>query len=159
MNSRMLLIPALAVLALFVGGLQGCGQSVDSAHVGTYELDMAMVMEGMREQVAAIEDPEERKAMEMGLAMMGSGMLDNMNMSITLHADGTASSTSSMMGQSETVTGRWSARGDTVTIEVAQGEQAEAVTGRITGDRLELFPPEEEDIPFRMVLIRQPRVP
>ncbi|MFU8896449.1 MAG: lipocalin family protein [Gammaproteobacteria bacterium] len=157
MNSRMLLIPVLAALALLAGGLQGCGQSVDSAQVGTYELDMATVMEGMRAQVAAIEDSEERKAMEMGLAMMSSGMLDNMNMSITLNADGTASSTSSIMGQSETVTGRWSSSGDRVRIEVAEGDQSEAVSGRITGDRLELFPPEEEDIPFRLVLIRQSR--
>jgi hypothetical protein len=32
---------------------------------------------------------------------------------------------------------------------------SEPVNGMITGDTLELFPPEDEELPFRMVLRRQ----
>jgi hypothetical protein len=157
MNRNTLFTPALAVMFLAAGLLQGCGQSAESKHAGTYELDKAVIMEDMEATIAAIEDPEEREGMEMGMAMMGAGMLDMMQMSITLNADGTASSTSLMMGETETVTGTWSARGDQVRIEMVQDGQTEAVSGKITGDLLELIPPEDEDIPFRMVLKKKGR--
>lgn len=157
MNRRFLFTPALAVMLLAAGSLQGCGQSAESKHAGTYELDKAVIMKDMEATIAAIEDPAERQGMEMGMAMMGSGMLDSMQMSITLNPDGSASSTSTMMGETETVTGTWSAHGDQVMIEMEQDGQTEAVSAKISGDMLELIPPEDEDIPFRMVLKKQGR--
>lgn len=155
MNRRITFFPMLALLLLAVAPLQGCGQPTESRHAGTYELDKSLMLAEMEAGIAAIEDPAERQAMEMGMAMIGAGMLDMLHMTITLNPDGTASSTSTMMGQSETVLGKWSARGDAVTIEMSDEGQSEAVDGRITGDTLELFPPEGEEVPFRMVLTRQ----
>jgi hypothetical protein len=148
-------VPALAATLIALGALQGCGKAAESRHAGTYELDKAVIMESIEAEIAAIEDPEEREAMEMGLAMVGSGMLDMMRLTITLNADGTASSTTSMMDESETVSGTWVARGDAVTISMIEADgSAEPVNGMITGDTLELFPPEDEELPFRMVLRR-----
>lgn len=149
-------VPALAAMLIALGALQGCGKAVESRHAGTYELDKAVIMESIEAEIAAIEDPEEREAMEMGLAMVGSGMLDMMRLTVTLNADGTASSTTSMMDESETVSGTWVARGDAVTISMIEADgSSEPVNGMITGDTLELFPPEDEELPFRMLLRRQ----
>jgi hypothetical protein len=155
MFRRIVLFPMLAAGLLVFGALQGCGKAGESRHAGTYELDKALIMESIAAEIAAIEDPEEREAMEMGLAMVGSGMLDMMRLTVTLNADGTASSTTSMMGESETVSGTWVARGDAVTITMIEADGgSEPVNGMITGDTLELFPPEDEELPFRMVLRR-----
>lgn len=156
MFRRYVYVPTLAVCLLVFGALQGCGKSVESQHAGTYELDKAVIMESIEAEIAVIEDAEEREAMEAGLAMVGSGMLDMMRLTITLNADGTASSTTSMMGESDTVTGTWVTRGDAVTITMIEADgSSEPVNGMITGDTLELFPPEDEELPFRMVLRRQ----
>jgi len=156
MFRRMVYVPALAAMLMALVALQGCGKAVESRHAGTYELDKAVIMESIAAEIAAIQDPEEREAMEMGLATVGSGMLEMMRLTVTLNADGTASSTTSMMGESETVTGTWVVRGDAVTITMIEADGgSEPVNGRITGDTLELFPPEDEELPFRMVLRRQ----
>lgn len=149
--------PAMAVLAatlLGAGMLSGCGKSPTDTHAGTWELDIQVVKDAMAAEIAAIEDPDEREAMEFGMAMIGSGMLDEMEMVLTLNADGTASSTTSMMGQSETVAGTWSARGDRLTIEMAQNGKSEAVAAVVEGDTLELIPPDGEEMPFRMIMKR-----
>lgn len=151
------LILFLTVTLLAGGLLQACGQPAESKHAGVYELDKDVIMDAMQADIAAIADPDERQAMEMGMAMMGAGMFDVMNMTLTLDADGTASSTTSMMGETETVTGRWSAAGDTVTIEMVDHGEPEAITGKITGDSLELHPPDGEEMPFRLVLKRRPQ--
>ena len=156
MFRKIVFIPTLAAGLLVFAALQGCGKAEESRHAGTYELDKAVIMESIAGEIAAIENPEEREAMEMGLAMVGSGMLDMMRLTVTLTADGTASSTTSMMGESETVSGTWVARGDAVTITMIEADGgSEPVNGMITGDTLELFPPEDEALPFRMVLRRQ----
>lgn len=149
---------AMAVLVAAVVGtglLQGCGQAPEEAHAGTWELDIQVVKDAMAAEIAAIEDPEERQAMEFGMAMIGSGMLDEMEMTLTLKADGTASSTTSMMGESETVYGTWSARGKDLTIEMVQDNESDAVAAVVEGDTLELIPPEGEEMPFRMIMRRR----
>lgn len=170
-------IAMLAGLVFGAGALQGCakqepaqpaaGSAPTSAAVqapasaarvgpvGTWQLDNQVVKDAMMADIAAIEDPEERQAMELGMAMMGAGMIDEMSMVLALNADGSASSTTSMMGESETVHGSWTASGAMLTIEMAQDGQSDAVAARIDGDTLELIPPEGEELPFRMIMRRR----
>jgi hypothetical protein len=151
-----ILVAVLASASLGVATLPGCGQAEVSRHAGTWDLDTQVVKDAMMAEIAAIEDPEERQAMEMGMAMMGEEMIDAMNMTLVLNADGTASSTTSMMGQTDTVTGRWSADGDMLTIEMEQDGQSEAVAARVGDGTLELLPPEGEEMPFRMIMRKRP---
>ena len=166
----------LAGLVLGAGTLQGCakqepaqpspGSAPASAAqapasiaavgpVGTWQLDNQVVKDAMMADIAAIEDPEERQAMELGMAMMGAGMIDEMVMILALEADGSASSTTSMMGDSETVHGQWATSGDMLIIEMEQDGASEAIAARIDGDTLELIPPEGEELPFRMIMRRR----
>jgi hypothetical protein len=142
----------LAALMFSAGILQGCGQQETSRHAGTWDLDTQVVKDAMMAEIASIENEEEREAMELGMAMMGAQLIDAMNMTLVLGQDGSASSTTSIMGESETVHGTWSASGDMVLIEMEQDGQAEAVAARVTGDTMELLPPEGEEMPFRMIM-------
>jgi hypothetical protein len=151
---KRLLLPLAVLAALLLGAatLQGCGQPEVSRHAGTWDLDTQVVKDAMLAEIASIENEEERQAMELGMAMMGAELIDAMNMTLVLSPDGTASSTTSIMGESETVYGSWSASGDMLTIEMEQDGQSEAVAARVSGDTLELLPPEGEEMPFRMVM-------
>jgi hypothetical protein len=152
MKRFLILVAVLASASLGIATLAGCGKAETPQHAGTWDLDTQVVKDAMMAEIAAIEDPEERQAMEMGMAMMGAEMIDAMNMTLVLNADGTASSTTSMMGQTDTVTGRWSADGDMLTIEMEQDGQSEAVSARVGDGTLELLPPEGEEMPFRMIM-------
>jgi len=152
MKSNFLTIAMLGVVLLGAGLLQACGKSPEPSHAGTWELDIQVVKDAMMAEIATIEDPAERQAMEFGMAMLGSGMLDAMSMSLTLNPDGTASSTTSMMGESDTVHGTWSARGDQLTIEMTQDGESDSISAVVEGDTLELIPPEGEAMPFRMIM-------
>jgi hypothetical protein len=142
----------LAAVLLLAGGLQACGKSPTMTHAGTWELDIQVVKDAMEAEIARIEDPEERQAMELGMAMIGAGMLDAMNMTLVLNPDGTASSTTSLLDESQTVHGTWSQDGDNLTIRMTEDEQTDSVSAVVTGDTLELLPPEGEDMPFRMIM-------
>lgn len=105
--------------------------------------------------IAGIEDPEERQVMEFGMEMMGASLIDEMQMILTLNPDGSATSTTSLFGESDTVHGTWTADGDLLTIEMEQEGESDAVLARLDGDSLELIPPEGEELPFRMIMRRQ----
>lgn len=156
MKNLALLIAALASLLLGAGSLQGCGRSDAPRHAGTWELDTDVVREAMKAEIAAIEDPDERRAMEAGMAMMGEKMLDAMSMTLTLNPDGSAASTTRMMDESETIRGTWSAEGDMLTIVMEQGGQSEPVSARVDGELLELLPPEGRGMPLPMIMRKQP---
>jgi hypothetical protein len=144
---------ALGMLSLSL--LAGCGKSQEARHAGTWELDKEVVKEAMLAEIAAVEDPAQREIMELGMAMIGVGMLEAMDMTLTLHADGTAESTTVIMGEIETVRGQWSARGNELRIEMNEDGQTDGVEARVDGDVLELLPSEGEDMPFRMVMRRR----
>lgn len=152
MKHVLVTLAATAILLPGALALHGCGKASAPDHAGTWELDTAVMKDAMVAEIAAIEDPEERRAMERGMAMMGAAMFEQMNMTLTLNPDGTASSTSAMHGESETVRGKWSAQGNMLVIEMEQDGKSEAVSARVDGDTLELLPPEEEEVPFRMIL-------
>jgi len=156
MKNLFLLIVMLVALLLGTASLQGCGRPDAASHAGTWELDTAVVREAMAAEVAAIEDPEERRAMELGMAMMGEKMLDAMSMTLTLNPDGSATSTTRMMDQSETVRGTWSAEGDMLTIVMEQEGQSEAVAARVDGELLELLPPEGRGMPLPIIMRKRP---
>jgi hypothetical protein len=142
----------LAAVMLLAGGLQACGKSQTMTHAGTWELDIQVVKDAMEAEIAQIEDPEERQAMELGMAMIGAGMLDAMSMTLVLNPDGTASSTTSLLDESQTVHGTWSQDGDSLIILMTEGEQSDSVSAVVDGDTLELLPPEGEEMPFRMIM-------
>lgn len=154
MKRLTVLMAVLTTLLLWAATLQGCGKPETASHAGTWDLDIQVVKDAMAAEIAAIDDPEEREAMEFGMAMIGSGMLDAMEMRLTLNADGTASSTTSMMGESDTVEGTWSAAGNHLTIEMVQNGKSDAVSAVVEGDTLELIPPDGEEMPFRMIMKR-----
>lgn len=155
MKRLTVLMTVLTALLLGAATLQGCGKRDTAGHAGTWDLDIEVVKDAMAAEIAAIEDPEERQAMEFGMEMIGAGMLDAMQMTLTLNVDGTASSTTSMMGETETVDGTWSAQGNRLTIEMVQDGESESVAALVEGDTLELIPPEGEDMPFRMIMHRR----
>lgn len=156
MKNIPLLIAVLTTLLLGAGSLQGCGRPDAAPHAGTWELDTDVVREAMKAEVAAIEDPDERRAMEAGMAMMGEKMLDAMSMTLTLNPDGSATSTTRMMDESETIHGTWSAEGDRLTIVMEQDGQSEPVAARVDGDLLELLPPDGRGMPLPMIMRKQP---
>ena len=148
----------MAMLALCMLSLSlpaGCGKSQEARHAGTWELDKEIVKEAMLAEIAAVEDPAQREVMELGMAMMGAAMLDSMDMTLTLNADGTAESTTVIMGETETVRGRWSASGNNLRIEMTEEGQTDGIEARVDGDVLELLPPEGEDMPFPLVMRRR----
>jgi hypothetical protein len=153
MNRLTLPTAVLSAIILGAGLLPGCGQeAASSSHAGVWELDIQVVKDAMMAEIEAMEDSAEREAMELGMAMIGSGMLDTMSMVLVLNPDGTASSTSTMMGESDTVHGTWSAKGDLLTIEMTEGGESDSVSALVDDDTLELLPPEGEEMPFRMIM-------
>ena len=149
------LLPAILLL-VFAAGLSGCGPSEATRYAGTWELDTAIVKAAIEAEIASIEDEEERQAMEAGMALMGSRMLEALRITLVLNEDGTAVSTTSMMGESETVNGNWSVADDVLTIEMTGNGESQTIRGRVEDDLLELLPAEDEELPFPMVLRKQP---
>lgn len=149
------ILVTLVASALFLPGamaLHGCGKATAPSHAGTWELDTQLMKDAMAAEIAAIEDPEERRAMEMGMAVMGSTMLEQLSMTLTLDPDGSASVTSATMGDSETLRGTWSAEGNLLVIVMEQDGESRPASARVDGDTLELLPPEADDMPFRMIM-------
>ena len=90
----------------------------------------------------------------LAVAMM-QGMIDAMQMTLVLNADGTASSDLSMMGQNEKTTGTWSISGETITLNLAdEGVEPEPVTGTLRGDRLEIHA-QDDEMPVNMIFKRK----
>lgn len=118
---------------------------------GTYTLDASAIQAAMQEQIDAVEDPNERMGMQMAVGMIGA-----MQMSLTLNEDGTASSTMSMMGQTEETTGSWSMDGDTIAITMAsEGQEPQTATATFSEGVLTMSPPEGEEMPFELIFNRQ----
>lgn len=90
--------------------------------------------------------------MEHGISMMGAGMLEAMDMNLTLNPDGTASSTTRVMDRSETVTGKWSADGDFLTIEMTKDGEFGLVNAQVDGELLRLLAPEENGMPMPIIM-------
>lgn len=139
-------VPVLMLLAAVAGvtALGGCGASPNYA--GTYELDSEAFQAAIQAEIDATEDPTEQAGMQ-----MMAGLLSSMSMTITLNEDGSASATSSMMGQTEQASGAWTYAGETITITMTGGGLPESMRGTVKGDTLELTSPQDQEMPFPFV--------
>ncbi len=125
-------LPLLALLAALL--LPACGGSP----AGTYELDK----EGMRAEVEAevAANPDDAAA-AMAASMIGP-MLDSLEVTLTLEADGRANIQMGMMGQSESKSGTWTGGGDQLTLSF----NGDAKTAMWDGDRITLPGPNGREL-------------
>lgn len=150
MNRRFTTLSILGLLLASALLLNGCGGVSESSVAGVYEIDKAAIKAAAEAEMKKEQDPNDPMA-GFGASMM-MGMIDSMNMTMTLNADKTATMVVSAMGQSDTATGTWSLSGSEITVTVASpGDTAEPVTGTVDGDTITLTPPSEEDMPFDLV--------
>ena len=121
--------------------LQACG----SNPAGTYVLDKEAIKVAARAEMEKSDDEAGQIGGEMAL-----GMIDAMNMTITLNADGTAEGSISMMGQTDKATGTWTLDGDKISVTMAgEGESPQTMSGTWNGDTIELSDGEQ---PYPIVL-------
>ena len=141
---------AVVIALLGLALVHGCGPTPEEKAAGTYALDKENIKQAAAAEAEKAPD-EEKAQLEMALSM-----IDSMSMTLTLSADGSATSSMSMMGQTQSTTGTWKISGATVTLTMTEeGETPESVTGTLKGDTLELSPPEDSDMPFKMVFRKQ----
>ncbi len=146
-RTRLVVVMVAMLAMLSAGVLQGCSDPKAKV-AGTYELDKAAV-KASAEAKAKAEGPNSDAAAAAG---MMAGMIDAMNMSVTLNVDGTASMAMSMMGQSETASGTWTLDGSAISITANKtGEAPETISGTVSGDSITLKSPEGQQMPFDMV--------
>ncbi len=112
---------------------------------GLYELDKEKMKAAIKaEQEAIANDPDADPMQAVGL-QMAAGFIDGMQMTITLNDDGTASSSMSMMGDTESGDGTWTLDGNSVAITIAMGDQQpETLSGSIDGTMLTMSDPSAE---------------
>ena len=137
-------ITSLIALLLLVVVQSGCSGEADIS--GTYDLDKAAVKAAMEAEMKAKGEDKDP------MAAFAMGMIESMNVSMTLNADGTASMQMSMMGEAQTASGTWTRSGKSITVTMAEpGETPTPANGTIDGDTITLKPPEGQDMPFDMV--------
>ncbi|TVQ76358.1 MAG: hypothetical protein EA380_08925, partial [Phycisphaeraceae bacterium] len=112
-HSTLATVLTIATLLLGAMLLPACSKSEPSI-AGTYTLEKDAVKAALREEINAIEDPEERM-----MAQMVLGFIDSLEMSITLNDDKTASAVTRAMNTTDTATGTWSRSGENITITLA----------------------------------------
>ncbi len=148
------LMCTLLLTACGGGGGGGGGAATETSVAGVYELDKAAIRKAAEEELKkqqAEAGGEENPLGDRGVSMM-MGMIDEMNMTLTLNADKTAKMDMSMMGDTTVATGTWSLSGSTITITLAEeGRPPEPATGTVSGNTITLNPPEDEEMPFDMV--------
>lgn len=144
---------ALVAMLAAVLMLHGCGDSAVTKAAGTYELDKPAMKAAMQAKIDRMEDQTEK--------FMATGILRGIDtlpsMTFVLKADGSFEATTVMMGMVDTSKGNWSVKGSTVTFRMAETGQddPDQMTGTLTGNRIELNPPDEADAPFRLVFQRK----
>ena len=133
---------AAALLCLLL--VPGCDSEMETA-AGTYALDK----DGVKESIRAKGEAEGVSTQEVNMAL---AMIDEMSMQMTLNADGTATTSTSMMGQTQSASGTWTISDGTVTVTMAEeGSDGQSITGKLSGDSLEMEPAPDSEMPFKMV--------
>ena len=127
--------------------LSGCSKAGSNV-AGTYELDKESIKAAMQAEIDKIEDPAEK----MGAGMM-MGMIDALNMTMTLNDDGSATLKMEGMGEMSEATGTWTVNGNQITVTAAEeGEEPEPANGTIDGDTITLsLENNDSDMPFDLV--------
>lgn len=145
----------LAILCSLITAtlLQGCGDSGVAKAAGTYELDRDAIKAELQKEIEKIDDPSEKY---MATNILG-GIDDMPLMTFVLAKDGTLEATTVMMGMTDTAKGNWSISGSTVTFRMTDtGENdPDEMTGNLKGERIELNPPDGEEMPFKMIFKRK----
>lgn len=149
MTTRSLRCTVLLLAMLCLAALSGCGQTMADV-AGVYELDKEAI------KAAAKAEMDKQSGDEQGMAALGSamvlGMIEQMTMTLTLNADGTASMLMRGMGDEDTSTGTWSLEGTTISISMdARGGGPDDASGTVDGDTITFIPPDDEDMPFNLV--------
>ena len=147
MNRRSTLFAVMIIAMLCAAALSGCTDP-KAAAAGTYEVDKAAFKAAAEADIKAKgeNDPNATPA-----AML-LGMIDDMVMTLTLNADGTASMQSSIMGETQTGSGTWTLNGKSISITAGpSGETPETFSGTIEGDAITLKAPPGQDMPFELV--------
>jgi hypothetical protein len=136
-------------LALFVLMLipLGCGDSSDVT--GKWSIDSAAMKDSMLGSKAAGLSDAEKKEMENNPMVKGMlEMFDKMTMDMELKADGTCSSTATVMQKTESTSGTWKMEGDILSITMKTMDDEDAVEEtkkfNVEGDRLAVILSEEE---------------
>ena len=126
----------------------GCESEMESA-AGTYSMDKEGVKTSVKEKGKS--DGASSQEIEMALAM-----IDAMTMQLKLNADGTASTSTSIMGQSQSTSGTWTIADGAVTVSMKEeGGQIQSITGKLSGESLEMDPPPGSEVPFKLVFKKQ----
>jgi ABC-type oligopeptide transport system substrate-binding subunit len=117
----------MLALAALVAAL--CLTACGGSPAGTYELDKAGMKAEIEEAVAA--NPDDPSA-AMAASMIGP-MLDSLDVTLTLHSNGSAEMRMAMMGRVESQSGTWTSGGDRLTLSF-NGDTKTATwsDGRIT---------------------------
>jgi hypothetical protein len=148
MQRHFLFLGAAAAAFLCLLLATGCESEMESA-AGTYAMDK----EGVKESVKAKGESDGASSQEIDMAL---AMIDGMTMQLTLNADGTASTSTSMMGQSQSTSGTWTISGGDVTVSMKDEDgQSQSITGKLEGESLEMDPPPGSDMPFKLVFRKQ----
>lgn len=133
---------ALSLMLVMSVALVGCGKS--SPFVGTWTLDKeatrAMMKDFMKSKIAE-EAGEQAEAMMGMMETMLEGQLDTMveqmNMTLTVNADGTFTAEGDFDGK-ESISGTWTEADGTATFD-ATGEEDD-MTATISGESLRMAP-------------------
>lgn len=151
MSNRLRSITFLSLSVLCLAWLAGCGSSMGSV-AGTYELDKEKIKAAAQEEIEKQKDSEDNTGMGGFGAAMVLGMIETMNITMTLNDDGTATMVADMMGQKDTATGTWTLNGKNISITAKpEGEPEETMTGTVDGDTITLKGEHDDDMPFDMV--------
>ncbi len=142
----------LGVLLSFVlVTLVGCGGG--SSFEGEWSIDKAAMKEIM---VASMEkeaegQPEEAKKFMLDMA---NTMVENMQMDLSLKSDGTFTVTSVMMDQTDTVKGKWTESGGTISM-LEDGNPDKKATAKIEGGKLMVSFQGEPGAPDKLPMVRK----
>lgn len=136
-----LVLSALVLIPL------GCGDSSDVT--GKWSIDSSAMKDSILGAKTADLSDAEKKEMENNPMIKGMlDMFDKMTMDMELKADGTCSSTATVMGKTESTSGTWKMEGEILSISMKTNDDENAVeeTKKFTveGDRLVVILSEEE---------------
>ncbi len=141
----------LGVLLSFVlVTLVGCGGG------SSFEGDWSVDKEAMKEiMLAGMEaeaegQPEEAKKM---MQDMAASMVESMKMDLNLKGDGTFTVTSEMMGQTDSISGKWTESGGTIEM-IENGDPTKKATARIEGGKLMVSFQGEQGAPDKLPMVR-----
>lgn len=150
--AALLLIPMLA-LAI---ALPGC--SSEPGFVGTYELDKDAVKAALSAELDAQKAAggEAAEMAELGNAML-IGIIDAMDCTLVISADGSARMTMSAAGNTDEGTGTWKETPTGLTLTLAsEGEDPVNGTVIIDGETLRLQPMEGDPSEMEMIFRKAP---